>query len=71
MYIGTIAGRDQHKATLHYVRLLSITLIITWQLLLVSYNAKVIQLIYYNSSCKDVYSAYVDFCIGSSGVSHV
>ena len=40
---------------LHYVRLLallSINLRVAWQLLLVSYNAKVIQLPCWNSSCK-------------------
>ena len=39
------------------VLLLPITLKVAWQLLLVSYNAKVIQLPCYNASCKGAYGA--------------
>ena len=56
MYVGTIAGRRLAVVYVsfifnyqHYFPLLPITLIVAWELLLVYYNAKVIQLPYGNA----------------------
>ena len=55
----------------HYFPLLPITLTVTLQLLLVSYNAKVIQLPYCNASYKGAYSALYKWLCWEFGVSTI
>ena len=55
----------------HYFLLFPIALTVSWQLLLVSCNAKVIQLPYCNTSCKDAYSAQHKWLCWEFGVSTI
>ena len=54
----------------HCFLLLPITLTVAWQLLLVSCNAKIIQLLYFNISCKVLAVPYMNGCVGSWGKYH-
>ena len=70
----TIAGQKLQKVMLHYIRLLallSITLKVSWQLILVSYNAKVIQPPCCNSFFKGAYSALHKWLYWEFGVSTI
>ena len=55
----------------HYFPLLPITLIVAWQLLLVSCNAKVIQLPYCNASCKGAHNTLHKWLCLEFGVSTI
>ena len=55
----------------HYFPLLPITLIVTWQLLLVSCNTKVIQLPHCNASCKGAHSTLPKWVYWQFGVSTI